>query len=58
MKEIDTPLGRGTVLGLNPERNAICVMLTRPKELRDKKHGVTYVKWFVWDGEKITGELK
>lgn len=57
LKEIDTPIGKGTVLGLTPEGDAICVMHTRPKEQRDKSHGSTYVKWWMFDGERVTGEL-
>jgi len=57
IKEIDTPIGKGTIVGITPEGDAICVMHTRPKEERDRIHGATYVKWWEWDGEKITGEL-
>lgn len=57
-REIDTPIGKGTILGISPEGDAICVMHTRPVEERDKTHGPCYIKWWVWNGEKITSELK
>jgi len=56
--EIDTPIGKGTIVGVSHDGAAVCVMHTRPKDERDRSHGVTYIKWWEWNGERITGEFR
>lgn len=49
---IQTPIGRGTIVGMTPDHTRILVM----HKYIDKKG--TYAKWWSWDDEKgeIIGE--
>ena len=51
---IQTPIGRGTIVGMTPDHANILVMHT----YSDKKG--TYAKWWLWDEQKgeIVGEKR
>jgi len=49
--EIQTPDGRGTIVGMTPDRKRVLVMHTR----YEGKKRFTYAKWWDWDYQK--GEI-
>ncbi len=53
--DIMTPIGKGTAIGLSPDRTRILVMHTRPLVERAKDKGPTYIHWWSWDDQK--GEI-
>lgn len=53
--EIDTPIGRGTIVGMCPDGTRVLVMHTRPREERSKIKGSTYTMW--WDFDPQKGEI-
>lgn len=53
--EIQTPIGRGTIVGMSPDHKEILVMHTREKDDKTGKKGSTHAVWWLYDAEK--GEI-
>ena len=49
---IQTPIGRGTIVGMTPDHTRVLVMHTRIEDDETGKKGSTHALWWSYDEEK------